>query len=485
LGKYVIPLALYLSLSFHPYLSAQSISLINAFPELLFNQPVFLTSSLDGTDRIFLIEQAGKILVFPNDPTTTSYEIFLDITGRVNNSGSEEGLLGLAFHPDYINNNYFYVNYTAGNPRRTVISRFQADTSNINTADPNSEFVIMEILQPFSNHNGGMISFGLDGFLYIGMGDGGSGGDPQDNGQNRSTLLGAILRIDVGNLSGGLNYSIPSDNPFSGNIEGFREEIWAWGLRNPWRFSIDTNTGILWAGDVGQNNYEEIDIIENGQNYGWRIMEGLHCFSPSNCDTTDLILPIIEYGRSEGFSVTGGYVYGGDRRPDLIDTYIYGDFGSGNIWSIRYENGQLTSSSLLIDSELNISSFGIDEKNELYIIDYAGSIYYFMESVTVVENTFENSTIIYSLDQNYPNPFNPSTAIPYSFNTPVNVSLIIFDILGQEVRGLLRNMSHPAGRYEIVWDGKNNHNNEVVAGNYLYMLKVGHLFTTRKMQLIR
>ena len=249
--------------------------------------------------------------------------------------GFEEGLLGLAFDPDYSDNGYFYVYYSAANPRRSVISRFSV-SENPNVADPNSEFIILEVAQPFSNHNGGQVAFGPHGNLYIGLGDGGSGGDPQGHGQNTSTLLGSILRIDVTGTSDGRNYLIPPDNPFV-DVPDARHEIWAYGLRNPWRFSFDPMNDTLWLGDVDQNAWEEFDIIGRGVNYGWNIMEGLHCYpSGADCDPTGLEPPIIEYPNpEEGCSTTGGYVFLGRGMPSLVGAYVYGDYCSGNIWGLR------------------------------------------------------------------------------------------------------------------------------------------------------
>lgn len=244
------------------------------FTNLVFDQPVFLTHANDGSDRLFIVERAGQIQVFQNQDDVQASHIFLDITDRVALTGSETGLLSIAFHPSYPDSNKFYVNYTFGNLSSRV-SEFRV-SSNPDSADENSEKVLLILDQPFSNHNGGQVAFGPDGYLYIGFGDGGSGGDPQGNGQNLQTLLGAILRIDVDAKTGELNYGIPSDNPYVENGNGWREEIWAWGLRNPWRFSFDRLTGQLWAGDVGQNRWEEIDLIEKGKNYGWNIMEGFH-----------------------------------------------------------------------------------------------------------------------------------------------------------------------------------------------------------------
>ncbi len=359
-----------------PPVAGRPVSLVNAFPNLSFSSPVYLCHSNDGTNRIFVVEQGGVIRVFPNNSTTSTAEVFLDIDSRVT-SGGEMGLLGLAFHPNYQGNGYFYVNYTTteNGPRRTVISRFSAQG---NQADANSELIILEVEQPFGNHNAGMIDFGTDGYLYISLGDGGSGGDPQNHGQNRATLLGSLLRIDVDNPANGLNYGIPADNPFVGIGGGVREEIFAYGLRNVWRFSIDRQSGEIWAGDVGQGAKEEISLIEKGGNYGWRIMEGFNCFNPSSgCDQNGLTLPIIDYGRSDGRSVTGGYIYRGSVHPELAGAYIYGDFVSGNIWMLRYENNSLTADSLLIDTRIAISSFGVDEQNELYVVHHGGSVFRF------------------------------------------------------------------------------------------------------------
>jgi glucose/arabinose dehydrogenase len=353
------------------------LSLVPAFPNLNFNRPVDLQHAGDESERLFVVEQRGVISVFQNDIETRDKNIFLDIEQRVKDSGNEEGLLGLAFHPDFISNRYFYVNYTASGPNRTIISRFEVSPTNPNQANPESELIILEIPQPYSNHNGGQISFGPDGFLYIAVGDGGSGGDPQGHGQNRHTLLGTILRIDVDQKQGNLNYAIPSDNPFAGNSQDFREEIYAYGLRNPWRFSFDPATNQLWTGDVGQNAYEEVDIIEKGGNYGWNIMEGTHCFRPSSgCPTEGLKLPVWEYGRSEGASITGGFVYRGAKFPQLLGRYIYGDFASGRIWGLDISNVENPKNTELARAS-SIASFGVDQSQELYICSFDGKIYKF------------------------------------------------------------------------------------------------------------
>lgn len=353
----------------------ESYEVIVAFPNLSFSNPVGLYSAEDGTDRLFVVEQEGVIRVFENNRNVSASDVFLNIRDIVL-FGGEQGLLGLAFHPNFAQNGYFYVDHVADNPRRTVIARYSVSSSDPNQADRTTEFVLLEVDQPFTNHKGGQIAFRPDGYLYIALGDGGSGGDPLGNGQNRTTLLGKILRIDVDSSSQDLNYGIPPDNPFVGNTEGFREEIYAYGLRNPWRFSFDSVTGLLWVADVGQNRMEEIDIVEKGKNYGWNIMEGSLCYLPSEgCNQTGLELPVWEYGHDLGISVTGGFVYHGSALPELRDAYIYGDYGSGRIWALQYKSGNQTVNKELVDSSLNIASFGIDEQNELYICDYNGKIY--------------------------------------------------------------------------------------------------------------
>lgn len=351
-----------------------------AFANLTFQGLTNLDQPEDGRDRISVTEQKGRILVFANSQQVTQPHVFLDITGRVSQAHNEEGLLGLAFDPDYKNNGYFYVYYSAAAPRRSVVSRFTVNQNDPNVADSRSEFIVMEITQPFGNHNGGQLAFGPDGYLYIGLGDGGSAGDPYGNGQNLGTLLGSILRIDVSGVSEEKNYRVPPNNPFVG-IAGAREEIWAYGLRNPWRFSFDTDTGLLWVGDVGQNEWEEIDIVKKGLNYGWNIMEGALCFAPSvDCDQAGLQLPLAEYDHSEGCSVTGGYVYRGNQIPSFRGAYIYADFCSGRIWALRYEGNSVTRHNLLTDSDLAITSFGEDLAGNLYILSRDAGIYHLVST---------------------------------------------------------------------------------------------------------
>ena len=343
----------------------------NAFPNLSFEDPVGIYTPNDGTNRLFVVEQEGRIKVFDNDPNVSSWDMFLDIDDIVDQDGgyTEEGLLGLAFHPNFENNGYFYVNYTDHGPRRNVIARYTVSNNNPNQANYNSSQIILEVGQPYTNHNGGQMGFGPDdGYLYISFGDGGSAGDPLGNGQDLSTLLGSLIRIDVDNPSGGLNYGIPADNPFIAPLSA-RDEIYAYGLRNMWKFSWDLETGFLWGADVGQYEYEEINIIESGGNYGWNIMEGTSCYDSPSCDEDDLELPVWEYELYvDGVcSVTGGYVYRGPSLWSLTGKYVYGDWCTGDIWALTYSDDGFHSNEHLITSGINITSFGVDENNELFI----------------------------------------------------------------------------------------------------------------------
>lgn len=342
------------------------------------DSPVCLTHAGDGSGRLFIVEQAGRIKIrFPDRPWTGE---FLSITDRVV-SGGEMGLLGLAFHPRFKQNGRLFVNYTARDRGRlkTVIAEYRVSD---NEPDQASRFErrLLELDQPYSNHNGGQLAFGPDGFLYIGLGDGGGAGDPHRHGQNLKSLLGKILRIDVNAPEG---YRIPSDNPFveprpAGSAAGPAPEVWAYGLRNPWRFSFDRATGRLFAGDVGQDRYEEIDLVERGGNYGWNLMEGTHCYPPSSdesCNPEGLVLPIAEYDRTEGISVTGGYVYHGQAAPSLQGQYIFGDFGSSAMWALTETSPGRWQRRALLQAPQPISSFGEDEIGELYVVGYEGTIF--------------------------------------------------------------------------------------------------------------
>ncbi len=331
--------------------------------------PLYVTHAGDDSGRLFVVEQPGRIRIVRNGALIE--RPFLDISRRVRSSDIEQGLLGLAFHPDYRNNGRYVVNYTRVPDAATVIAEYRV--SGDPSVSQTTERVLLVIPQPYPNHKGGMVDFGPDGLLYIGMGDGGSGGDPENRAQNREELLGKILRIDV---DGGVPYGSPPDNPFAAG--GGRPEIFAYGLRNPWRFSFDRETRDLWLADVGQNEWEEIDLIQRGGNYGWRIMEGNHCFFPkSGCTREGLVAPVGEYPtRAPRCSVTGGYIYRGTRIPALRGVYMHGDYCSGEILGLFGDQGGLVGTpQVLLVTGYSISSFGQDQEGELYVIDHGGAVY--------------------------------------------------------------------------------------------------------------
>jgi glucose/arabinose dehydrogenase len=331
--------------------------------------PLFLTQAVDESRRLFIVEQPGRIRVLEGH--TVLPTPFLDITKKVL-FGGERGLLGLAFHPAYRHNGRFFVNYTRTPDGATVVAEYHRGATA--TSASQEERILLIVPQPYANHNGGMVAFGPDGCLYVGLGDGGSKGDPDNRAQNPEDLLGKILRIDVDR---GDPYGIPKDNPFA--KQGGRPEIYALGLRNPWRFSFDSQTGNLWVADVGQYKWEEIDLVTRGGNYGWRVMEGTHCFHPStDCQTTTFTLPVHEYFHEKGrCSITGGYVYRGRAISSLVGTYVYGDFCSGEIFGLQHpaEDQPPSDTRVILKTSLHISSFGADAAGELYVLDHKGGVY--------------------------------------------------------------------------------------------------------------
>lgn len=340
-------------------------------------EPVYLTSPPGDDRRLFVLERAGRVRVILDGELLE--EPFLDITDQTS-SGGERGLLGLAFHPDFAARGVVFVHHTdlAGD---THVVRYTASSDDL--ADAASAETVLEVEQPYANHNGGQIAFGPDGYLYIGLGDGGSGGDPRGNGQDPTTLLGTILRIDV---DGGTPYAVPADNPFAANADG-AGEVWAYGLRNPWRFSFDRATGDLWIGDVGQARLEEISVqpaaSAGGENFGWNVMEGTECFEADTCDTDGLTPPVYEYDHDEGCSVTGGYVYRGAAIPQLVGRYVFGDYCTGFIRTLRLQGGGATDVVDLTDALGTVgglASFGEDAAGELYVVDIGGAVYRVVEA---------------------------------------------------------------------------------------------------------
>ncbi len=366
--------------------------LVPRWPGVAIQRPMWLCEAPDGSGRSFVVEQRGRILILPQEPGGSNATVFLDISDRRPYTSNEEGLLGLAFHPQFKNNGKFYVYYSlTNNYRRTLVSEFLVSKSDVSKADVASERILLEQRQPYSNHKGGCLVFGPDGFLYASLGDGGSANDPHNNGQSLKTLLGKIIRIDVNSRVPGLEYGIPTDNPFVGQGNGVRPEIWAYGLRNVWRFSFDRANGTLWAADVGQNKFEEVDIIERGGNYGWNWREGFHAFKTNGTPPAEatLLPPVIEYPHlalydrntthSPGLSITGGYVYRGKKLPALQGAYIYADFAAGTIWALRHENGKATESTALYTTPKgtgvkNVASFGEDAAGELYVLAFEGTV---------------------------------------------------------------------------------------------------------------
>jgi glucose/arabinose dehydrogenase len=345
--------------------------------------PVQVTYAPDGSGRLFVVEQGGKVRVVKDGvllPTP-----FIDIGYRLE-TGGERGLLGIAFHPSYATNGKFYLYFTRKGDGDVAINEYRVSSGNPDVATQAAIRRIITIDEPYANHNGGHMAFGPDGYLYIGTGDGGSGGDPGNRAQNLDLLLGKMLRINVNGSVGARQYRIPLSNPYLGKPG--RNEIWSRGLRNPWGWSFDRVTGDLWIADVGQNRYEEVDrsLVNDkpssggkGINYGWRIMEGRHCYRPSTgCRTSGLKFPVVEYSHNEGCSVTGGYVYRGTAVPTLASRYVFGDFCSGSIWTISRTAVAPAAKSLLFDTSMLISGFGEDQAGELYVLDFsAGTLYRF------------------------------------------------------------------------------------------------------------
>ena len=344
-----------------------TVALAPAFGGQSFTSPVELIAG--PGNRFYVLEQKGVVRVV--DPSGAPAQTALDISASIV-AGGEAGLLGLAFDPNFADNGFVYLDFTAPLPQprsdvvfQSVIARFHSSDGGI-TIDPSSQKRLLVVDQPYTNHNGGHLAFGPDGFLYISLGDGGSGGDPNGNGQNKNVLLGKLLRIDP---NGGEPYGIPPSNPFAGG--GGRPEIFAYGLRNTWKFSFDKATGELWAGDVGQNKFEEVDRIVLGGNYGWNVREAKHCYNASQCPTEGFIDPVVEYGRDEGVSITGGYVYRGTRLPALVGKFLYGDFATGRIWAVDKTADGAFVPLLLLETDLKISTFGQDAAGEIFVVDYA------------------------------------------------------------------------------------------------------------------
>ncbi len=379
------------------------VTIKRVFPRLRFDRPVFITGAGDGSGRLFVVEQAGVIRVFdPADHPDKEWdelsekqkeatsEVFLDIRDRISRKGNEEGLIGLAFHPDFENNGQLLIHYSSSvTDNFGVVARFRVDNENKNRMDPKSEEILLRLKQPYRNHNGGTIAFGKDGMLYISFGDGGSANDPHGHGQNLESWLGTILRIDIDHKDGDQPYSVPKDNPFRA-VENAKPEIWAFGLRNVWRFSFDRKTGELWAADVGQNKWEEVNVIKKGGNYGWNRYEANSIFrDKSTLSHGEHDPPVAVYARQWGWSITGGYVYRGRKYPELQGQYFYGDYVSGNLWRIKKDDNGKHASELVRRTGRSIASFGEGDDGELYLTSFDGGIYQVVATNTP-EKTFSD-----------------------------------------------------------------------------------------------
>ena len=494
--KYLLTLALVLC--WCRFLQAQY-KLVEAFPNVSFTKPVLLTFSPDQTNRVFVVEQNGKIRVFPNDPGVTAGQVqtFLDITNKLPGGVppyGEYGLLGLAFHPDYAKNGTFFINYvTTQGGIKTHISKYHVSQSNPNVADAATETVVLEVDQILENHNAGMLSFGNDGYLYASLGDGGwqypnGPPDPGQTAQDLTKLLGKLLRLEVNHPAEGLAYGIPPDNPFAGNDKGYREEIFAYGFRNPWRFNIDHVTGKIWVGDVGFSSWEEIDIVESGKNYGWSQTEGMGCRPGVNCDISKYEPPVYVYANGvAGCSITGGAVYRGQNRPELVGKYIYGDWCEGRIWSLQDNGDGSYTNTLLTDENFRISSFGQDENYELYVVALnftSPTKIYKFQSVPTSVDELEQMAKSFSLLPGYPNPLNPSTNIAYQFEAETVYELAIYDMTGRRVR-LLESGHKAPGTYTSIWNGRNDGGELVGSGVYTIRLKGGTRQMIRKVTLLK
>lgn len=368
------PLLIWLLIApiFSPAYGGNGLALKQVFKGISFQRPLAILQAPGQSNVWYVVEQAGRVLRIEGQAGKLKSNVFIDIRDRVESGPNEAGLLGMAFDPNFTSNGRVYFSYTwIDVSLESVLSRFWSQDGGI-SAQKQKEEMLLRVLQPFTNHNGGNIQFGPDGYLYLGLGDGGSAGDPEGNGQNTQSLLGTLLRIDVSGENVIKGYRIPKDNPFVKG--GGRSEIYAYGFRNPWRWSFDRKTGELWVADVGQNSWEEVDRVVAGGNYGWNIREGTHCYS-GDCKKPGLINPVVEYSHAEGCSITGGYVYRGSVIPSLQGTYLFGDYCSGSIWGVNSIARTGVDKRILFKTDMNIASFGEDNEGEIYVVDLKGRVF--------------------------------------------------------------------------------------------------------------
>ena len=464
------------------FVFAASTEIQNAFPNLpAFNWPVDLQAPFDGSDRLFVVEKDGKIWVFDNDPAVSTRTLFLDISAQVKTEGSE-GLLALAFHPDYETNGTFFVMYNTITPYTSRWARFQV-SPDPNVADPLSEDPFIEIPQQNTCHKGCGLVFGVDGYLYISVGDDCQGWP----GQNLTTLMGKLLRIDVDGTAPGLEYGIPPDNPFAGNLQGWREEIYAYGFRNPWRFSIDRETNRIFLGDVGEATWEEVDIVTKGRNYGWIKMEAMDCFpNPAACDTngTNAVLPIWQFphGGEFGEAITGGYIYRGHTVSSLWGKYVCADAGNGQIFVVSYDGTNWTGETIYNESPTKqFVSFGVDEEDELYVVSLFGQIYRFQDTGTAVGGRPPAAPVL-AVE---PNPFQTSTTLRFESSIAGVAQIDIYDVRGRRVQTLTTD-ARDLRVGAVTWNGTDDGGRDLASGVYFVRLLIdGRVVADNQVVIVR
>lgn len=488
-AKLVLLLIITLALGTLQQAAAQDEEVVRrVFPDLTFERPVAIRNGADGTNRLHVVEQPGRIQSFKNVPDRDAPVVLLDLTDKVSYDEVESGMLGVAFHPGFVQNGYFYVTYVTeegDGPFRWRLSRFTAD-HNGGTADPESELILLDLEKQGNAHNGGDLHFGVpegpegEQYLYVSIGDGLCCGDPLGNGQDRTTLFSSLLRLDVDQPTDGLNYGIPPDNPFVENAEGWREEIWAYGFRNPWRFSIDPVTGQIWLGDVGELMWEEVNLVSSGNNYGWNRTEGPDCYKTDPCDTTDLVAPLWSYEHDDsGGSVTGGYIYRGSIASDLYGTYIFADWSTRKLWSLEYTPDEEPDVTLLSDfTGLFISSFGTDEDGELLMLNtFLGEIY---QLAPLELDTDPTAPTGLDFRLSGPNPFRTQTSVEFRQSRPGPARVAVYDLLGRELLVLLdRNVA--AG--EVTRLRIPAH--QLTAGTYVVRMESGGESASKRITLVR
>jgi glucose/arabinose dehydrogenase len=483
LARFARPLCALLVLAVTASAARAEYQLEPAFPALEFTSPTDVQPAVDGTNRMFVLEKRGIIWVFEADYNTTDAHVFLNLIGKVRTSG-EAGLLGLAFHPDYAANGEFFVFYITPIPSRTIVARYRVSDDDPNAADPASEVILIDVPQPTVFHNGGQLEFGPDGYLYVAMGD----NRVEATAQDLSDLPGSILRIDVDADPGPPipypPYAIPPDNPFANNADGYRPEIYAYGFRNPWRFSIDDKTRELWVCDVGEDTYEEIDIVAPGRNYGWPLMDGPACFPlGAPCDTAgrDLRLPLYTYKHDEGDAIVGGRRYWGSRLPELAGVFIFADYTSGMIWGLHYDGAGTPERFDLAPHGHVMLTVGAGPNGEVLIGALDGQIYRLGRATTGVTR----APVVARLLNNFPNPFNPATTIRFTLARSAVVRLDIVSVRGEHVRRF-EFPRLPSGAHEVAWDGETDAHARAASGVYFCRLVVdGRAVDAARMTLIR